>query len=218
MAFLTKPISLNYKLVRELGGARLVHAKGCYIIQDYDERGLEEIPTFKPEKMIPCKHCEKLIYIAGAAEDYQKNYRKYSKVFRDVSVSLVRTLFGSNKKAQCTFVGNRLYILYGKDCWYLDLTLFPLNEVHLFHNNYNTTKRSKGDSKWFKTGFHEHTLPNQQMSVMECVRRIIGYDYGKAKHAHKERQKELRRTSHTMSELDAEYWGFSSEEPSRKKI
>lgn len=218
MAFSTKPISVNYKLVRELGGARIVHAKGCSMIQNYDVRGLEEIDTFKPGKMTPCKHCEKLVYIAGAAEDYQKNYRKYNAVFRDVSASLVRTLFGSDKKAQCTFLGDRLYILYGKDRWYLDLTFFSLGEVHLFHNNYNTEKRSHGDSAWFKTGFHEHPLPDQRTTVTECIRRIIGYDYGKAKRAHKEHQKERRQNRHTMSEIDAEYWGFSSEEPSRKKM
>lgn len=214
-------VTKNYKLVREIGGARVVHAKGCPTASKYDIMGLEEIEEFKPEKMRACAKCEKQVYIANAAVDYQKQYRNYWAVFQNVSIVLIRRLFHSHHLVKMEFIGNRLYIRADRERWYIDLTLFGIGEVHLFHNNYNVKKRNEGDAAWNKPGYHEHELKSDLESfdqMSEAIRRIAVYDYEEAKRAHKRKRVQRQKVTHTLSEVDAAYWGYDEDEPMLMKM
>ena len=233
-------ITRNYKLVREVGGGRLVHAKGCPIASDYDIMGLEEIAEWKPDKMNTCPCCRKQVYIAQAANDYQEHYRKYWDIFRSVPENVLRRLFqngnsptgsrlnGELRDIKMQIINNRLYLRVDRERWYIDLTLFPIGEVHLYHNNYSIKRRNENDEDWAEPGYHEHELwahrsdirldPDSLDQMTDAIRKIAIYDYNEARQVHKKKHVAKQKRMHTLSEIDAEYWGFDEDEPMLMKM
>ncbi len=194
----------DFKLVREIGGARHVHARGCKILATYETEGVEEIPRFKPEKHVVCKTCEKLIYIANAAEDYVENFLKYERWLAScVSLKILKELL-IDRGATLRIEGNRVYVKVGRERFYVDFTLFDVAQVRLFHNNYklNARKENEDDyASWAKDKYHEHDL--RIHSASNAFQYIAWYHYKDAEknnHGRKEKPK--------FSELDPEFYGF----------
>jgi len=204
-----REISKNFKLVREIGGSRIVHARGCESIRNYCVDGMEEISEYRPGKMRPCAHCERYVFVANAAKDYVEHIREYHEIFDKLSICSVRRLFKKSRRhMDLEIIGQRLYMRVDRERWYIDISLLAIGEVRVFHNNYNITKRDNDDAAWTEVGYHEHQLKGRyETQIEEAIMQAASYDYEKAKEAHKAKQKNNRRV--TFSELDAEYWGFS---------
>ena len=198
--------SKDFRFIQTIGGKRMIHARGCPYITDWDTIGCREV--FEIERYADgttrypiCPTCEKLVYIALGAEDYNENLRKYQLLFADASTRLVRILF-VERKSTCYWCGNRLFITCGEDTWYIDTNV----ELRLFHNNYNAeVRRLTGE---VTAGFHEHTFDAYGVTTRmnSFLRQITGYDFEEADKIHKKRAS--KRERHTFCEFDPEYYGF----------
>lgn len=203
---MTEEITKDTILIRTLGGNHIVHAIGCPYIADWDIDGCEPIARFKPDKMATCPMCKRMAYTSIGAKDYAKHRKDYERIFTEfkVSANLIAD-FVQAGRAKMTLINNIMYVHAKQDDWYID---FNYGDVHLFHNNYRANARSAEDDNAFIKGYHEHTLaaeaPNDK--AYEAIRQIIKYDYRTAEKVHKKKKKPKMK----FSELDAEYWGFSS--------
>lgn len=198
--------SKNFKFIQTVGGQKMIHARGCPYITDWDTTGCREVFELEKGKngyRYPlCPTCEKLIYIAQGASDYVENWRKYKRLFEDVSNRLVQKLF-IERGGTCYWHGDRLYITCGEDTWYLDTSL----DIRLFHNNYDAQERREtGETS---IGFHEHEFKDATVSTRmnSFLRQITNYKFEEADKVHK--RKALKRKHHKFSEYDPEYYGFS---------
>lgn len=191
-------ISREWKTIQQMGGGRLVHARGCDYIRNWNMEGCQEI-NFRPGKQKCCKYCEKLAYISLGARDYAKKWQTYKKVFNRIPLYTIQLLFA--KKHAKTIVNNgKIYIKCGKDNWYIDLSL---DEVHLFHNNYEVNKRQKSED-WSMIGYHEHELASEENigKLNEALLQIARYKFEKAVDVHSERRKERRKNAVTFADYD----------------
>lgn len=191
-------ISRDWKTIQQLGGGRLIHARGCDFIKDWSMDGCQEV-NFRPGKQKCCRYCEKLAYISLGARDYAKKWAVYKKIFNRVPLYTVQMLF--NKKHAKTIVNNgKLYIKCQKDNWYIDLSL---GEVHLFHNNYAVNKRSSSDD-WASVGYHEHELVSESEvgKLNEALLQIAKYKFEKAIEVHAEVRKQNRKDAVTFADYD----------------
>lgn len=208
-------ISKDFRFLQEVGGQRYVHARGCSILGHYDMNhyGLVEVPKFVPSRMKGCPRCYKRLCLASVATDYIDNLKRYD-IFSEVNSNLIYSFCFTkgNKvksKVHINFVGDRLYISYQGEDWYIDTSLFSLDEIHFFHNNYNVRKRERGESN-NQSGFHEHEIPNREnmtaaMQIEYCLNYISTYDFKEATVAHKKKRKK----SHiSVSKYDPEYYGI----------
>lgn len=207
-------INKNTILVRGLGGNRMVHAVGCPWIADWTIDSCEPVDKLKPGKMKLCPTCKKMILTSQMAKDYQKHKRQYLKLYKEFNISdTVLESLCKQAKAKIELRNKVLYIHSKQDDWYID---FNYGDVHLYHNNYHVNERSNGINNAFAKGFHEHDLrcrelcDNPEAFAYEALRQIIKYDYKKADNVHKAKRREKKASRMVFSELDAEYWGFSS--------
>lgn len=191
-------ISRDWTTIQQLGGSRLIHARGCDFIRNWSMEGCQEI-NFRPGKQKCCRYCEKLAYISLGARDYAKKWQVYKKIFNKVPLYTVQLLF--NKKHAKTVVNNgKIYIRCGKDNWYIDLSL---GEVHLFHNNYSVNKRSH-DEDWSMIGYHEHELISEDNvgKMNESLMQIAKYKFENATEHHEEKRAAKRKTAVRFSDYD----------------
>lgn len=200
-------ISKDFKLVQSIGGAKLIHARGCDFIKNWDLDGFREIKDFKPNRMKPCPTCGKLVFVTLGAKDYVKNMPRYKALFlhKSVAIETLITFFrDSHSKVQ--LFNDKLYIHCRKDDWYIDLSL---GECHLYHNNYRirtTDKKERYDAK----GFHEHPLKKelQMERLNEALRHISGYRYEEAEKVHAKKSRPKMTFVEYDGEYDPEAWGF----------
>jgi len=196
-------ISIDWRLMQAIGGKKLVHARGCDFIKDWELDGCREITEFKPNRMKPCPTCGKLVFVTLGAKDYVKNVAKYKAIFLQSGVTIDTIIgFFRDSRAKTQVFGDKLFIHCRKDDWYIDLSL---GECHLYHNNYQVQKREQ-DAVFDSKGYHEHDLKNetQAQRLNEALRQISAYRYEKAEKAHAKR----RKPKMTFDEYDQEYWGF----------
>lgn len=199
--------SKEFKFIQTIGGKRMIHARGCPYITDWDTEGCREVYVLEKAKdgyKYPlCPTCEKLIYIANGASDYAENWRKYQRVFETASNRLVEKLF-VERNSTSYWHGDRLYITCGDDTWYLDDSGC---DIRLFHNNYSAAERRETGEK--SEGFHEHEFNDESVysRMNSFLRQITRYKFEEADKVHK--QKAARKKKHTFSEYDPEYYGFS---------
>lgn len=175
------------KLIRTTGGKRFVHIITCPYIRDWDTEGCEPIDKVKYKKMAICPTCEKSIYLLEGAKDFNKKQKEYEKLFENVSASKVKNLFIS-QKAKSELVGTKLYINTKYDSWYIDFTL--LDEVRLFHGNYDISARESHEDNFKKMGYHEHNCGN---TFNSAISQIVRYDYKRAEKIHKSQRKKLKK-------------------------
>ena len=194
-------LSKDWKLIYTDGSPRLVHARGCDRIKDWVVDGSLEIQKFRPDKQIPCKTCERLIYFTIGAKDYLENLCTYKTVFKDVPVSLLRQMF-VNKKIKCQINGHCIYFRNKKDLFYIDL---EFGDVRLYHKNYQVRKR-ESDKPSDKSGYHEHKLNIAADPLCDALSQIAYYDFNEAKEVHEKNRK--KRPRMTLSEYDPQYYGF----------
>ena len=197
--------SKDFKFIQTIGGKRMIHARGCPYITDWDTEGCREVFVLEKTKggyRYPiCPTCEKLVYIANGASDYSENWRKYQRLFEDASCCLIQKLF-ADRDGTCYWYGDRLYITCGEDTWYLDTSL----DIRLFHNNYDAAERRKtGETS---IGFHEHEFKDASVSsrINNFLRQITNYKFEEADKIHQ--KKAAKRKKHTFSEYDPEFYGF----------
>lgn len=196
----------DIKILRTIGGARIVHMPTCPKIQDWDIEGLEVIDKFNPKKMKTCPMCAAMVFITESASDIVKNYKSYEKLVHDYEITnatLHKLLVENKCKLELRDSGNKLYVKKKGDTFYID---FSTGEVRLFHNNYCQTARQRQDGHAMK-GFHEHNLmlDTPSAKVNEALRQIANYDFSEAVKVHKKKKQRMK-----LSEYDAEYWGFTS--------
>ena len=192
------PISKNWKLIATIGGKKMVHARGCEFIRDWDVNGCYEVTKLKPQKQKLCPQCSKVALATLGAKDFLENLPRYKKFFENISYSAISQLYYENK-AKTEWVGDRLYIQCNLDNWYVDFTY----NVRLFHNDYNMKQRDAGES-FDVLGYHEHEVSNGT----DAFKQIAKYRYKEASKVHAKKRNSRPRT--TFSELDPEYWGFES--------
>jgi len=199
-------ISKDWKLVQAVGGKKLIHARGCSFIADWELDGCREIVEFKPNKMKPCPTCGKLVFITLGAKDYVKNVTRYKAIFLQSGIMMDSIIsFFRDSRAKVQLFGDRLFVHCRKDDWYIDLSL---GECHLYHNNYRIQQR-EADGNFDDKGFHEHPLrkETQVERLNEAMRHISGYRYEEAEKAHAKKRKP-RMTFTQYDESDPEYYGF----------
>lgn len=202
----------NYKmasfLVRETGGARRVHVKNCPIVNNYGGNGVEEVPRFKYGKYNTCNMCKSMMYVASMADDYEENFKKYKKWLSGTKPDILGKI-AFNKHGRLKIVNDRLYIKVGTERFYIDMKLFELGEVSLWHNNYNLKKRADGSEigNWEESGYHEHKLEYRVKDVVgNALEYVFYYEYDKAKEVHDKARKQ--RIKPTYTENDPAYWGM----------
>ncbi len=202
-----KKINDDWKLIITNGTKRIVHAKGCSHIKDWNITGCDELTKFKPSKHFACPLCVRLCYATLGAKDYDKKYKAYEDFLKLLPLSLVKRFYHENK-AKTIIVGKKLYVQMRDDNWYIDFEY----GVALFHNNYNIRQRNSGD-EWSSIGYHEHelfSLSNTE-KFKEAIRQICKYDYEIAKSVHNERRQNRRakvklyRKSFGKIEIDEKY-------------
>jgi len=196
-------ISKDWKLIQSIGGKKLVHARGCSFIADWELDGCKEVKEFKPKNMKPCPTCGKMVFVTLGAKDFAKNALRYKKIFESVPTELIVKFF-RDSHAKVSLFGDKLYIHCRQDDWYIDLSF---DEVHLFHNNYKVRKRELGDH-FAEVGFHEHELEKTTSAakLIEAIKEIDMYRFEKAEQVHARQRK--KKTKMTFSEYDEEYWGL----------
>lgn len=201
--------SKDFKFIQTIGGKKMVHARGCPYIINWDVTGCREVFQLERTKngyRYPiCPTCEKLVHIAQGASDYSENWRKYQKLFEQASTRLIKKLF-TEMESTCYWHGDRLYITCREDTWYIDDSLESGLNVRLFHNNYSAQERRETGE--ISNGFHEHEYYETSVSsrINTFLRQITNYKFEEADKVHK--QKALKRVRHTFSEYDPEYYGF----------
>ena len=190
----------NAHLIRTIGGKRMVHIVTCPYIQDWDVDGCESIEKIKWGKMYLCPTCEKNIILYSFAKDYIKHKAIYDSLFEDVSANKVRMLLLDQKsRVLIDSANHRFYVSTKKDDWYID---YSLDEIHLYHGNYDISKReSSADTDFRKSGYHEHLKLGGTFN--SAISYIIRYDYNKAEKAHKNQRKKQRKVK--FSDITAEY-------------
>ena len=77
-----QPLNKDWRLVMTLGGSRIVHARGCDFIKDWDINGCQELLKLKPMKHKLCPQCSKLAITTLGAVDYVENLPKYKRFFK----------------------------------------------------------------------------------------------------------------------------------------
>lgn len=203
-------LSSDWKLIMTNSTPRIIHARGCEYIKNWNIDGLLEIYKFRPEKHHICRHCEYLAYTTIGAKDYAQNCAVYKKQFKDVPVRLLKQLF-VEKRAKCFVNGNRIYFIIKNDSFYVD---FNLDEIHLYHANYKVLKRELNQDS-FQGGYHEHKLPNPKISsrrqktvtMTDAIKDLCFYEYKNAEKVHKQNRK--KKPKITLSEYDPELYGFT---------
>ncbi len=195
-------ITNDWKLVIACAPPRLVHARGCDYIKNWKLENTEIVSKLKPQKQWICKACEGLAYVTVGAKDYVKNLYKYKILFKDVSPKVLKTFFLKNK-GKTEIVGEKLYIQTRTDNWYID---FSFDDIRLFHNNYQVSKRERTSSPCYAAGYHEHTVYRPGNRLQNALEAIIGYDYSEAEKRHIRKRKKVSKM--TLSEYDPEAYGF----------
>jgi len=197
-------LSKNWKLVITQSKLRIVHARGCDYIKDWNASGLTELTKVKPNKNNICKCCEYLVYLTIGAKDYNENLKTYKRIFKDVPVTMLKELFVT-KRAKCSITGHRVYFTIKEDTFYVD---FEYDDIHLYHNNYKVLKREQGEES-FVSGYHEHKIEtNSEFPTMsDAIRYLNFYDYKKAKSSHIKTRK--KKPKMLLSEYDPELYGFT---------
>ncbi len=192
----------DWKLMETKGGAHVVHARGCSMTEDWDISGCREVNKYKRDKHKICKCCANLVYLTVGAKDYIKNLDRYKKHLNGASRNLLEYMF-IDKRAKCEFYGEKLYIKCKADNWYID---FSLDDVRLFHNNYNTKSRDNND--WVAAGYHEHDIYGEakEDKLRTMLYQISHYDYDEASKNHEAKRK--ARPKVTFKDLDAEYYSI----------
>ena len=103
--------SKDFKFIQTVGGKKTIHARGCPFITDWDIAGCREVYEIErdgEETRYPiCPTCAKLVDIAQGASDYAENWRKYKRIFEDVSDRLIHKLF-IVRNGNCFWHGDRL--------------------------------------------------------------------------------------------------------------
>ena len=191
----------DWKLMEPKGGKKIIHARGCEYIKDWDMAGCRPILKYNPKKHTVCKSCSKLVYATFGAKDYVKNIENYRRILGIAPESIVKSLY-VDCKAKTQIVGDKFYIKCRKDNWYID---FGLNDIRLFHNNYNIKQRLEGEGDWTAIGYHEHTLKDQidKFKLGEALLHITQYDFKEKHHEPRVKKKEHKMT---FSEYDEEYY------------
>ena len=200
------------KLYREVGGARLVHVFNCPILQGYDSPdGIEETPRIRYGKHIVCNVCKKMAYVSVAASDYEKNFKKYQKWFKGVDeLTLAKLVF--KKHAKFMISGDKLYVKVSNERFYLDFSLFDIDKVDLYHNNYNLKKRESGNDNFENCGYHKHELGFKKKDIVgNVLAYIIYYDFDEAKKVHEKTRKDSVNKREVLTEDDPAFWGFGKE-------
>lgn len=195
-------------LVRESGGARRVHTRNCPIVNSYTGLGIEEIPRFKYGKYNTCNICRSMMYVASMANDYEENFPKYKKWFKGVKPEVIAKI-AFNKHGRVKIVNDKLYIKVGAERFYIDMKLFDIGEVSLWHNNYSLKKRAEDaeSGDWEVSGYHEHKLEKRTSNIVgNVLEYILYYDYDKAKDVHDKARKQRLKPQYT--ENDPAYWGM----------
>lgn len=203
-------LSKDFTMVRELGGGRRVHARGCPILANYEisPYSIEEVTRFKMGKNKSCQKCKTLMYIANAAVDYLEHYPLYKRWFEHVGTNTLAQLV-FDKKAKFEIIGQRLYIKSGPERFYIDFSLFDTGELRLFHNNYNIKAREEDKANkagWDKCGYHEHQLEKKNDMIdplTNVLNYIVYYDYDKGAKTHTQKKRKM-----LISDLDPEFWGL----------
>lgn len=178
---------LKTPLIRTIGGKRIVHIVTCPYIREWDIDGCEPL-TGKPKwnKLSVCQTCGKSVYITNGATDFSKKQKEYERLFEEVSLSKVKTLY-INQKAKTRIVGSRFYVMTKHDSWYID---FTLGKIRLFHGNYDIYAREANEEFFKESGYHEH---NCGSTFNSAISQIIRYDYKQAEKRHKSQRKKQRR-------------------------
>lgn len=171
------------KLIRTTGGDRTVHVFCCDYIKDWRISGLENIDKFKPNKMKTCPDCRNLIYIFHGAKDFDKHWKIYKDMFKNIHYSRLSNLF-INKKAKIEYSNNNFYITTKTDNWKIQLDI--LGNATLYHGNYNSVTRSENKDNYQKEGYHEHK--NAGNTINACIGHILRYNPKKADKIHKKRR------------------------------
>lgn len=199
-------ITKDTKLIRTIGGKRMVHVTNCSYIKNWTIEGAEAIKKYNPGKMKVCPTCERLVLLADMSKDYAKNKVKYSQLISEykLSVAVLNKLFAAKCKVE--LCGNKLFITKKKDIFYIS---FEYDDIRLFHNNYNVSNRDNGSIDSTK-GYHEHDLFSEDSVKRfdEALRQIANYEFEEAKKTHA--KSKPKKGKMTFSEYDEEYWGFAS--------
>lgn len=186
------------QLIRTTGGKRMVHIASCPYIQDWDISGCEFIDKVKYNKMALCPTCEKLVYIAEGAIDFEKKMTEYEKIFASIASSKVHSLY-VNQKAKTQLVNKKLYLRTKTDSWYID---FSLQEIRLFHGNYDVSAREEDEDDFSKIGYHEHKTSG---TFNSAISQIVRYDYKQAEKKHKKARKKQRKIKFSDLVGDSDY-------------
>lgn len=196
-------------LVRETGGARRVHVRNCPIANNYGGiGGLEEIPRFKYGKYNTCNVCRNMMYVASMAGDYEENFQKYRKWLSNIRADVLAKI-AFNKHGRLKIINDKLYIKVNSERFYIDMKLYEIGEISLWHNNYSLKKRAEdGDiGNWEVSGYHEHNLQKRTKDIVgNALEYVLYYEYDKAKKVHDKARKQ--RVKQQYSENDSAYWGI----------
>ena len=197
----TEVITKETKLVRALGGGRIVHAIECSHIANWDIEGLTPLNKFNPKNMNTCNDpiCNILVHLSLGAKDYDTNRKKYLSKFLQykISAGLVQAFYIKGR-AKTEFYGNIIYIHSKKDDWKIEFCLD--GNIKLWHNNYQTAKRKDGQNA-FAAGYHEHELMTEN-KLKEEMNQIIRYDFKEANKVHEKKNKgEKKRKKMTLKEI-----------------
>ncbi len=203
---LTEVWSENWKLMMPKGGQKIVHARGCEYVKNWDMSGCIEVHSYNPKKQVVCRTCAKLVYTTLGAEDFIENKDKYNEFYALASDGAIYRLY-VEAKAKTHIYGNKLYIKCRQDNWYLDFT-DGISQMKIYHNNYNVKERAKGED-WAAIGYHEHELVSDVPSgrLNEALNAIYNYDYKKSHEAKETNSSKKSKASMTFSEYDEQYSG-----------